>query len=66
VEHMVTHLPFSLGDFSSVMMQKHTCQAVGVGNKVMGESSRPARVPVLWAGGCGGLPHAFHSAQVDV
>ena len=32
------------------------------GIKEMGGNLRPARVPVLWVGGCGELPHAFHVA----
>ena len=32
------------------------------GIKGVGENPHPARVPVLWAGGCGGLSRTFHAA----
>ena len=36
---------------------------IGYGRiKGVGENLHPARVPVLWVGGCRGLPHTFHGA----
>jgi hypothetical protein len=40
-------------------MTKPFCGAVGVGERGEGESPRPARVPVLWAGRCGRTAWCF-------
>ena len=41
------------------------CRAAGVCGRIkeVGENLCPARVPVLWAGRSGRLPHAFHVAR---